>query len=320
MNEKINKIEKITPKLIIIFLYIQPFLDILASVLIKNNLSSNITAGIRLLFMIYMIIYLLISKYKNKKKTLTYLSLLITCMIIHIITIYIFKSDVFLIETKTTLTTYYFIFLLISFYIEYKKNKFNTKHIKNILLIYLILTFIPNILNISYESYYHSKLGKTGWFYSANALGSIIIILLPIALEHILKLKPIYIIILTSILLYVIFSLGTKTPVLGLIILLIINALYFIYKIIKNREKKKLIITLVLIISLITSSLLIIPKTSFYKNLIIHMNFIKKEGIEIKSKEFLDHFVFSERLTFEENTRKQFNNSSLTQNNRDRLF
>ena len=51
------------------------------------------------------------------------------------------------------------------------------------------------------------------------------------------------------------------------------------------------------------------PKSSFYKNIQIHFNYLEKQNVKILSKEFLDHFIFSQRLTFEEATRKNYNKS-----------
>ena len=54
-----------------------------------------------------------------------------------------------------------------------------------------------------------------------------------------------------------------------------------------------------------------IPKTSFYENLKIHYNFLKKNDVKVFSKEFLDHFVFSQRLSMEERTRHNYNISPI---------
>lgn len=312
MKKKIEaNMKKLTPRIIITFLYLQPFLDIIASFLIKKAIPNFISSFIRILFMIYMIFYLIIIKHEEKKKTLTYLTLLITCILIHTLSMYFYKgADIIFTELKTTLTTYYFIFLLISFITIFKEETLQKKHIRNIFYIYLILTFIPNILGIGFDSYWHSKLGSAGWFYSANVLGSILIILLPIVILEIKKLNIIYKIITLIIFLYVIFSLGTKTPVLGLVLIIFFNILYYIYKMIKQKEHKKILITLVVVITLTISSIIIVPKTSFYKNIKIHLDFIEKQGYEITSVEFLDNIIFSERLSMEKDARKIYLNSS----------
>lgn len=299
-------------KFLKIFLFMQPFLDVLAAVLIYNNVDNFITSLIRLVFMGLMILYLYFGEYENKKKTLIYVSTLIITIIIHTL-IMVFDKDmsVFMYEFKNTISTYYFVFLLISLGVIYKDNKISKKELMYLWIIYVLLTFIPNVLGIGFKSYSHSKTGMTGWFYSANVVGSILVIILPIILSEIKKLPKLLIVILGAMALYSIFSLGTKTPVLGLGIILFVNLLYYIYKLFKSKKKKSIIIIFSSLILLCGVSVYVIPKTNFYENLKIHYNFLKKNDVKVFSKEFLDHFVFSQRLSMEERTRHNYNISPI---------
>lgn len=299
-------------KFLKIFLFIQPFLDVLAAMLIYNNVDNFITSLIRLVFMGLMVLYLYFGEYENKKKTLIYVSTLIMTIIIHTL-IMVFDKDmsVFMYEFKNTISTYYFVFLLISLGVIYKDNKISKKELMYLWIIYVLLTFIPNVLGIGFKSYSHSKTGMTGWFYSANVVGSILVILLPIILSEIKKLPKFLIVILGGIALYSIFSLGTKTPVLGLGIILFFNLLYYVYKLFKSKKKKSIVIIFSSLILLCGVSVYVIPKTSFYENLKIHYNFLKKNDVKVFSKEFLDHFVFSQRLSMEERTRHNYNKSPI---------
>jgi len=312
MKKKItDKIESLTPTFVIIFLYMQPFLDILASYLIRNNIPNYITSTIRIAFMFYMTLYLILAKYENKKKIITYLGLLITTIIIHMILIFIYKGTYFLtIELKNTLSTYYFVFILLSFLVLYKNNNIDKKHIRNILTIYILFTFIPGILNLSYESYNNSKIGKVGWFYSANVIGSLIIILFSYIVSEIKTYKKPFIIMLFIMLIYIIFTIGTKTPVLGLAIIIGINLLYYILKLIKIKSQKIILIPIVLLFMTMIS-IFIVPKTNFYKNLQTHLTYIKEKDIDNSIKGFIDHFIFSTRLQNEEDTRKYYKKSHL---------
>ena len=299
-------------KFLKIFLFMQPFLDVLAAVLIYNNVDNFVTSLIRLVFMGLMVLYLYFGEYENKKKTLIYVSTLIITIIIHTL-IMVFDKDmsVFMYEFKNTISTYYFVFLLISLGVIYKDNKISKKELMYLWIIYVLLTFIPNVLGIGFKSYSHSKTGMTGWFYSANVVGSILVIILPIILSEIKKLPKLLIVILGAMALYSIFSLGTKTPVLGLGIILFVNLLYYIYKLFKSKKKKSIVIIFSSLILLCGVSAYVIPKTSFYENLKIHYNFLKKNDVKIFSKEFLDHFVFSQRLSMEERTRHNYNKSHI---------
>ena len=299
-------------KFLKIFLFMQPFLDVLAAVLIYNNVDNFVTSLIRLVFMGLMVLYLYFGEYENKKKTLIYVSTLIMTIIIHTL-IMVFDKDmsVFMYEFKNTISTYYFVFLLISLGVIYKDNKISKKELMYLWIIYVLLTFIPNVLDIGFKSYSHSKTGMTGWFYSANVVGSILVIILPIILSEIKKLPKLLIVILGALVLYSVFSLGTKTPVLGLGIILFFNLLYYVYKLFKSKKKKSIVIIFSSLILLCGVSAYVIPKTSFYENLKIHYNFLKKNDVKIFSKEFLDHFVFSQRLSMEERTRHNYNKSHI---------
>ena len=299
-------------KFLKIFLFMQPFLDVLAAVLIYNNVDNFVTSLIRLVFMGLMVLYLYFGEYENKKKTLIYISTLIITIIIHTL-IMVFDKDmsVFMYEFKNTISTYYFVFLLISLGVIYKDNKISKKELMYLWIIYVLLTFIPNVLGIGFKSYSHSKTGMTGWFYSANVVGSILVIILPIILSEIKKLPKLLIVILGAMALYSVFSLGTKTPVLGLGIILFFNLLYYVYKLFKSKKKKSIVIIFSSLILLCGVSAYVIPKTSFYENLKIHYNFLKKNDVKVFSKEFLDHFVFSQRLSMEERTRHNYNKSHI---------
>lgn len=299
-------------KFLKIFLFMQPFLDVLAAVLIYNNVDNFITSLIRLVFMGLLVLYLYFGEYEYKKKTLIYVSTLIMTIIIHTLIMVLDKDmSVFMYEFKNTISTYYFVFLLISLGVIYKDNKISKKELMYLWIIYVLLTFIPNVLGIGFKSYSHSKTGMTGWFYSANVVGSILVILLPIILTEIKKLPKFLIVILGSMALYSIFSLGTKTPVLGLGIILFFNLLYYVYKLFKSKKKKSIVIIFSSLILLCGVSAYVIPKTSFYENLKIHYNFLKKNDVKVFSKEFLDHFVFSQRLSMEERTRHNYNKSPI---------
>ena len=299
-------------KFLKIFLFMQPFLDVLAAVLIYNNVDNFVTSLIRLVFMGLMVLYLYFGEYENKKKTLIYVSTLIMTIIIHTL-IMVFDKDmsVFMYEFKNTISTYYFVFLLISLGVIYKDNKISKKELMYLWIIYVLLTFMPNVLGIGFKSYSHSKTGMTGWFYSANVVGSILVIILPIILSEIKKLPKLLIVILGAMALYSVFSLGTKTPVLGLGIILFFNLLYYVYKLFKSKKKKSIVIIFSSLILLCGVSAYVIPKTSFYENLKIHYNFLKKNDVKVFSKEFLDHFVFSQRLSMEERTRHNYNKSHI---------
>lgn len=297
-------------KIFLIFLYLQPFLDVTTGILLHFGYSVTISSIIRLLFMFICIIYLIF--YIKNKKINIYLSIVGLYFILFTLLISITKGTPALTyELKNLLTTYYFVFLLLTLIITYKKEKFNIKNILILYVIYLLLVFIPNILGIGFDSYWHSKEGSVGWFVSANVVGSILSILLPLLLTNIKKIN-IKLIILTLINLYVIFGIGTKVPVLSFILIITINILYYVITLIKKRNYKQLIFIILPIIIVTILGTLLFPKTSFCKNIVIHINYLQeKDNNNISAKNIINHLIFSERITFEEKTRKVYNESNI---------
>ena len=306
MKRILNNFEKI----FIIFLYMGPILDLIAGIMLHYNYNITISSIVRLSFMFFSIIYL-IFKVKNKKINI-FLSLIFAYFIIFFVTILITKgTPAISYEIKNLFTTYYFIIMLITLASLYKNKKFNTYNLFIIYLIYLFFVFIPNIFNIGFNSYYESKEGSAGLFKSANVIGSILSILLPIIIINIKKIN-IRLIILFIINLYVIFSIGTKVPVLSFMLVLGINILYYLIYLAKKHNYKILIIILIPTLLITALSIVIFPKTSFYKNIVIHINYLeKKDNGHISTNHIIDHFIFSERLTFEEKTRKAYNKSTM---------
>lgn len=308
MKKALNNFEKI----FLIFLYLQPVLDVSAGILLHFGYNFTISSAIRTIFMLLCVIYLIF--YVRSKKINIYLLLLFLYFVsFSVITIFSKGFDPLVYEIKNLLTTYYFVILLLTLVKIYKGKKFNVKNLFILYSIYLLFVFIPNILGIGFDSYWQSKEGSVGWFLSANVVGSILSILLPILIIYIKKLNFRLIIILL-INLYVILSIGTKVPVLAFMIIILVNILYYVISLLIKKQYKKIGIMLIPIIILTTAAIIVFPKTSFYKNIIIHINYLEeKNNGKINVGTFIDHFIFSQRLTFEENTRSSYNDSNLLQ-------
>ena len=175
MKKVLNNFDKI----FLIFLYLQPVLDVSSGVLLHFGYEITISSAIRTLFMGLCVIYL-IFYVKNKKINLYLLSLSVYFVIFSGITIVSKGFDPLLYEVKNLLTTYYFVILLLTLVMLYKNKTFDVKNLFILYCIYLLFVFIPNILGIGFDSYWQSKEGAVGWFLSANVVGSILSILLPI--------------------------------------------------------------------------------------------------------------------------------------------
>lgn len=314
-----NKIEQNIKYIISIFIIIQPFLDVISGIQVKileiNNLLSPI---IRLSFLILCIYYILIIN-KNKKDKIKCTIILLYILLFVIINIFHKNKSIFLCETTNVLNAYYLPIILITFLniFESKKIKISFKTLLITYFSYIALIIIPNITNTSFNSYAHSKLGNVGWFLLANTIGNILSMLLPFIVIYLIKSKTKIIIKLMLIIsiLFVFSDIGTKVPILSLIICLIGTLIYLIIKWIKEKQKTKLITLATVTIITSIFAILSIPKTAFYKNLEIHKNYLGLNSyLEVFTDiELIDHFIFSQRLTFIKPIHKNYSQATISQ-------
>ena len=317
--KKLNKlIEKNIEKIVLIFIYIQPILDLIAGIT-QNILKINLTLSsiIRLIFLFFCIYYMIIlDKTKEKKKNITYTALIIIYTIIFSLTTMIYKDiNALSYELKNTINTFYLPIIILALINMFKQYNIKIK-LKNIIYIYMtyiILILIPNLTHTGFQSYAISKEGSSGWFTSANGVGNILSILLPFIILFIIKNKKAIFLLLPT--LYVFVSMGTKVPILSLTLCMITTLLFYIIKWIKEKQYKKILTTTILTIITIIIAIILIPKTTFYKNIQIHKEYlgINKYTEILTNYKLLDHFVFSQRLTFLKNTHENYKNSNIIQ-------
>ena len=64
---------------------------------------------------------------------------------------------------------------------------------------------------------------------------------------------------------------------------------------------------------IVAITLIIIPKTSFYKNIQIHKDFLGFNSYTeiLTDYKLIDHFIFSQRLTFLKNTSQNYKNANI---------
>lgn len=301
------------------FLLSSPFLDILTAFAL-HVFKTDITIGIivRVLFLIFTIIYLFFFYNGKNKKLYKGLSIsLITYIIFFLGIVLIDKgSNALLYELKNTVKTFYFPFLLINFraMFEEKLEVVPKKYFYYIMITYLLGIFVPSILGIGFATYEVTKKGSLGFFNSANEVSGVISIMMPFFFLNLYKdnniIKSMFSL---AILLYVLLSMGTKTPLLAFLIIVTSYLIIFLYKMIKKREYKKVLVISGVFITIIFSLALLIPKTTFYKNIKIHLDFLKVANITdiFKSEELVDHFIFSSRLKFMKNSVNYYNKAPL---------
>lgn len=314
-----NKIDQFIQKnftiIFTVFLFLQPFLDV-ATFFSINYFHKNLSVGmvVRFSYFIFCLFsFLLRKKEKQEKKYLFfiffYLFLFLEFML------YQKGLGAIAYEGKVLLRTFYLPILFISLW-PYRKEISSVLTDSKIVLLYSIYLFfilVPNLFGLGIPSYVDSKEGMIGWFYSANEVGAILSILMPFVFSYFLKKKQ-YLLggIYLGITLITLLGIGTKVPIFSFFLVVFV---FFLIFLIKQFQKKKFFVLLFLLFLFFVSGILfsfLIPKTSFYKNLKIHMDFLGMNSITEVFTDFhyLDHFVFSERLTLLSNTREIYQTAS----------
>ena len=236
-------------KKLYIFLILLPIIDLLTSISTRLfNLTISIGVIVKLLFLAIMLITLIFSTSKYKKKGLIYILLVFIYMLAYILSkIKYLTMTMFIKESIYLFKTMYFPILLVCLLCFFDEHKFDKEKIIKILIInfitYGILLFLPLITNTGFSTYnYKGYKGSSGWFNSANEISVILTLLYPFLLTKINKSKLNIVLIIFMILM--IFSLGTKVSVLGIIITTII---ILVLSLIKENKKATLKMGFILI-------------------------------------------------------------------------
>ena len=313
MIQKINNlINKKAMLIFTIFLFMQPILDSMIGIFNSYSIVSSIISAFKILFLCFCLYYICLIK----KNDLKYILILFLYCIGFLVTNVLFKgsSNIF-IELKILIKNIFFPISLIFVINLFKENKFDIKNLYRILIIYIVLIFVPNILNLGLNSYSYAKLGNVGFFYSANAIGSIISMLTPLLIGYLFTNKSkIKLLIFLGVYLYILATIGTKAPILCFAIIVFYYFILYILNSIKEKKYYKIIIILLVITSIILLAIKFIPITPFYKNLVIHLEFLNvKSFSDLFTFNNFDHFIFSARLTCFKDALNVFNNSSIIQ-------
>ncbi len=302
--------------LLIIFVLLQPILDLITGIGI-HVWKVNLTIGIiiRILFLIFMI-YSVLFVYK-KKQNFIYYGLLIIYGLFYLTGIFLYKDGVGVFEEIQGLCrVFYFPVLLISLYSVKEEIRISKMTLMTVLVTYLVCILVPNCLNLGFASYEITKEGTLGFFNSANEISGIISLLTPIMLLIFINCKKIFFILIISIIyLFVILTIGTKTPLLSLVITIFFAYLWFIYKEIKQKRIKKIGLSLIALIIFVTGIILILPRTNFYKNIKTHLDYLKLDNITevFQDEALIDHFIFSQRLTFLKDRQQDYKSATTYQ-------
>ena len=300
--------------LLIVFLYLQPFLDVITAIFLEV-FHIHFTIGmifrfLFLLFVLYSVVFIF-----QKKRCLVYYVLVLLYSICYMVMLYSTGGDSFLFsELQMLLKFFYFPLLLTSFYFIKDSIVISEKIIIRLFCIYLLFLFIPTLTHTGFQSYDVTKGGSIGWFYSANEISAIMAILFPIFISGFSNFKyKFYKILFLIIYLVVMLTIGTKVPLLAFFLTLFFIFMYMLICWIREKRYQWIMALMAGIVVIITSAILIIPKTTFYKNIQVHLDFLGVNHITdvFSSTHLIDHFIFSERVTFLEGKSISYDNAPL---------
>ena len=301
-----------------ILIILSPFIDVITSLMVRfYEVDISLGLIVRMMFLLFMIYFLFVkSKSKYKKLSIIFVCLFMVYCISFLVIMYITKNRAVLFtELKSLVKTFYFPICLIAIfnYIDTKKENFNFNILVCTSLIYMLLVVIPNIIGYGFSAYNGSSMGGVnGWFYAANEIGAIFAILMPIIIFSYQKFnKKIIYLIIVMFSSYTMLQMGTKVPMLCVIIailsFIIFHTLGLIFT--KDKEKTKILLFSIGMILIIAPILITSPAA---KRLNLKINDLLSNNSENKlTKEDYDLIVLSDRVFKKNEIKKRAQNSPL---------
>ena len=284
-----TKSRDIFDKMVIMFLVLQPFIDAITCIEIKSNISFlSVSSIVRGIFFVIVITYLIREKI-NLKCTISF----IIYFLLSILYNKLLTDNRLSVEIANIFQIFYLPFLIMFF------NNYSNKYVndKFILKLYFI---------------YEEKIGYLGLFYGGNEISAILIGLLPTSINALIKNKNkiINIVFIVELLACTILV-GTKTLMLGVIIVI----LYFSIKYLKNNfnsfSKLKKRLTIIVPVIFFIVFIVVLPYTPMYKNIVTAAKFFNVDFSNLFSMYGLNKIVFSGRLGFLSKVNNIFINSGI---------
>src|SRR5690625_1390791 len=220
-------------RLIFIIIIIQPILDLMTALGGESPVSVGALA--KSLLMLFLWIYIVHYLWTKKRRLLwlfisTYLAILLM-LIVNIV----LKSHYNLFaEINFAFKTSYYLVMLYTVILLIKRKQLNKRLIDQAVTINSIIIgvsyWLAIITGTSIESYAYEGVGYAGWFFSANELSVIIILLLGILLARFQEGPALSTWVAFLLLVSMLPMIGTKTAFIGGVLLLIIYTLYLLGK------------------------------------------------------------------------------------------
>lgn len=241
-------------KFIFILLVIQPLIDLITSLSTHySQLPVSIGALLKTALMGVLVVYLIYYFYPRNKWLFiifigSYLSIIITLIINFVLK----RHFVLFAELNFALKTSYYITMIYSAIMLFNHRSLTKQMIdqatKTIALIIGLSYWFAIITQTAFASYQHGGPGFSGWFYAANELSVIVIVLLGLAIVNLKNDHSVTAWGAMIFMLSMVPMIGTKTAFLGGGIIILFSCLYALLDIFSGHQRGKNALYLSLII------------------------------------------------------------------------
>lgn len=286
-------------KLLVMFLYFLPFIDLLTSIATWES-KASIGLILKGLFVIITSIYLFYKNYKKKEYWYLY-GIFIIYFLFYGSYLVFNKPNTIFTEFINVIKIFYFPFLVL-FFSQCENKELSKKLFFYYSLCFLLMYLIPYPLGLGHNinEIYENKNLYLSYFYVGNELVNIFVLVLPIGFLYLKDKKRIYLLGYLILIFLMILLLGTKTMYLSF--LFVIG--YFLFK---KREmfKKYLVIILIL--------LLLLPRSSLYKNIKTSLEYYHIQNVsDLLTFQNIDNVIYSNRLSFVYNLHKNYQKEDIS--------
>ena len=286
-------------KLLVMFLYFLPFIDLLTSIATWES-KASIGLILKGLFVIIASIYLFYKNYKKKEYWYLY-GIFIIYFLLYGSYLVFNKPNIIFTEFINVIKIFYFPFLVL-FFSQCENKELSKKLFFYYSLCFLLMYLIPYPLGLGHNinEIYENKNLYLSYFYVGNELVNIFVLVLPIGFLYLKDKKRIYLLGYLILIFLMILLLGTKTMYLSF--LFVIG--YFLFK---KREmfKKYLVIILIL--------LLLLPRSSLYKNIKTSLEYYHIQNVsDLLTFQNIDNVIYSNRLSFVYNLHKNYQKEDIS--------
>lgn len=296
MNQLKKKFNDRFPLFLMIFIILQPILDIITSVSIIYY-QTTVTIGIvvRLLFMFLAIFYILLSKMLVLRRVaIIFLSSLLLIISIGFLTGFIVKDNFSLFaEAQFYAKGFYFSVMFISYTLalvivkdSIKKNLISIvmKPIVVAMTIVGLVFLVAKITGTGFDTYKYLKAGTKSWFNAGNEIGAILSICLPVVIlygiKYTEKVRDIHFWIPSLLVIFSLVMLGTKVGYLSVMVTMVLACFFLVIKQIKKTADRSIKPSLVITTFILATVIIITPYTPAFSNTDMHINGLDNNNVE----------------------------------------